>query len=105
MSEGPAKRHWFRFSLRTLFFVTTLACVLGYELNWIRQRRELDAKYQALRSEFVDRRGLSFVINHSDFHEPDWITRFQLWLFRENPRVAVLLVFIVDDGCRCLVAN
>ncbi len=37
-------RRWFRFSLRTLFVAMTLlaclACWLGYELNWIRQRQE-----------------------------------------------------------------
>jgi hypothetical protein len=33
-------RHWFRFSLRALFMlVTVFACWLGYEMNWIRQRR------------------------------------------------------------------
>jgi hypothetical protein len=41
MTPAP-KRHWFRFSLRTLFVVVTVfGCWLGYELNWIRQRREL----------------------------------------------------------------
>lgn len=46
MSESPApKRPWFRFRLRTLFVVVTvLACWLGYELNWIRQRHELLAR-------------------------------------------------------------
>ena len=35
-------RRWFRFSLRTLFVVVTLlACWLGYEINWIRQRHAL----------------------------------------------------------------
>jgi hypothetical protein len=35
-------RHWFQWSLRTLFVVfTVVACTLGYELNWIRQRHEL----------------------------------------------------------------
>jgi hypothetical protein len=35
------KRRWFRFSLRTLFVVVTvIACWMGYQLNWIRQRHE-----------------------------------------------------------------
>jgi len=37
------RRRWFRFafSLRTLFVVVTVfGCWLGYQLNWIRQRRE-----------------------------------------------------------------
>ncbi len=34
------KLRWFRFSLRSLFvLVTIFSCWLGYELNWIRQRR------------------------------------------------------------------
>ena len=37
----PKPRRWFRFSLRTLFVLVTLFCVwLGYQLNWVRQRRE-----------------------------------------------------------------
>ena len=40
---APPKRRWFRFSLRTLFVVVTLAAVplgwIGYSVNWIRQRR------------------------------------------------------------------
>ena len=36
------RRHWFRFSLRTLFVaVTALAGWLGYELHWIRERHEV----------------------------------------------------------------
>jgi hypothetical protein len=34
-------RHWFRFSLRTLFLVVTVAgCWMGYYLNWARERHE-----------------------------------------------------------------
>ena len=34
------KRRWFAYSLRTLFVVVTVfGCWLGYQLNWIRQRR------------------------------------------------------------------
>jgi hypothetical protein len=41
------KRRWFAFSLRTLFVVVTLvACWLGYELNWIRQRRDFAARVE-----------------------------------------------------------
>ena len=36
-----SKRRWFNFSLRTMFVVVTVfGCWMGYELNWIRQRRE-----------------------------------------------------------------
>ncbi len=45
MSEDPKnRRRWFSFSLRTLFVAITLfACLLGYEMNWIRQRRQVIA--------------------------------------------------------------
>lgn len=41
----PPRRRWFRFSLRTLFVVVTLLCVLlggwmSYQLNWIRRRHD-----------------------------------------------------------------
>ena len=37
----PLRRRWFVFSLRTLFGgVTVVACWLGYQLNWIRERHE-----------------------------------------------------------------
>jgi hypothetical protein len=98
VNEAP-KRRWLRFSLRALFvFVTVLACWLGYEVNWIRHRRELDAKHRALASEFIDRLAMrssgKLIL---DLHEPAWLTRFQLWLFRENPRHTLTLIFIVED--------
>ena len=38
------KRRWPRFSLRTMFVVVTVfGCWLGYEMNWIRQRRQVIA--------------------------------------------------------------
>jgi hypothetical protein len=40
MSDLAPSRRLFRFSLRTLFVVVTVFCVwLGYNLNWLRQRR------------------------------------------------------------------
>jgi hypothetical protein len=36
------RRRWFAFSLRTPFvLVTVLACWIGYQLHWIRQRHKL----------------------------------------------------------------
>ena len=44
MTETKPKRHWFRFSLRTLFVLVTIIGVaagwVAYQLNWIRQRHE-----------------------------------------------------------------
>ena len=74
MTPAP-KRHWFRFSLRTLFVVVTVFAVplgwVAYQLNWIRQRREF-IRAQAERGNamgtmtaFIDAPGM-------------------LWVFREN---------------------
>jgi hypothetical protein len=55
MTAQP-RRHWFAFSLRTMFLLVTVLAILmtwvSHSLNWIRQRREVlqrwDAKeYQA----------------------------------------------------------
>lgn len=39
---APPRRRWFRFGLRTMFVLLTLACSVaawvGYSLNWIRER-------------------------------------------------------------------
>ena len=49
MTPAP-KRRWFRYSLRTLFVVVTLfGCWLGYELNWLRQRRSFIADEVSVR--------------------------------------------------------
>jgi hypothetical protein len=46
--DKPKPRRWFRFSLRTMFVLVTVFCVwLGYQLNWIRQRRD------AIRSDII----------------------------------------------------
>ncbi len=38
------RRRWFRFSLPTMFVgVTVCACWLGYQLNWIHERRRMVA--------------------------------------------------------------
>jgi hypothetical protein len=40
----PKPRSWFRFSLRTMFVLVTVLCVVlswsAYQLNWIRQRHD-----------------------------------------------------------------
>ena len=54
--DKPQPRRWFRFSLRTLFVLVTVVCVwLGYQLNWIRQRRDVLGSGEVLVFDEVDR--------------------------------------------------
>jgi hypothetical protein len=49
MSALAPSRRLFRFSLRTLFVVVTVFCVwLGYNLNWLRQRRAVIQDSQSI---------------------------------------------------------
>ena len=42
--DSQPRRHWFRFSLRTLFVLVTLvACWLGWQMKFIRDRKEMRA--------------------------------------------------------------
>jgi hypothetical protein len=68
MTPAP-KRRWFQWSLRTLFVVVTVfACWLGYELNSIRQRKQLlkslqedsQLSYDPLRTIFVQKGKTTF---------------------------------------------
>jgi hypothetical protein len=49
MTETKPKRRWFKFSLRTLFVLVTIAGVgaswVTYQLNWIQQRHVFLAKH------------------------------------------------------------
>lgn len=76
-------KRWLTFSLKTLFIVVTvLACWLGYELNWIRQRHEVAAGATVSRS-VSSRTGL-----------PEKRTApGLLWLFGEHGYVDVILRF------------
>jgi hypothetical protein len=71
MPDAPAKpRRWFRFSVRTLFVVVTaLACWLGYELNWIRQRHAIlaEAQHPMLLGDYQPAKQLPIL---EMFHEP-----------------------------------
>jgi hypothetical protein len=57
MSEGPATRRWFAFSLRALFFaITAIALLVSYakwSLNWIDQRKAFLAEKQAVWDRFA----------------------------------------------------
>jgi hypothetical protein len=52
MTETISKYRWFRFGLRSLFAVITLAAILvawlSYNLNWIRERRNAPVFYPTL---------------------------------------------------------
>jgi hypothetical protein len=50
----PTHCRWFRFSLRTLFVaVTVLACWLGYQFSWIRERRHLRVVLESVGGELL----------------------------------------------------
>ena len=72
-------RGWFRFSLRTLFVVMTLAAIplgwVGYSLNWIRQRHEI----------------LSLVNGPVEFFGTHRTAPAGLWVFGETGRNAIRL--------------
>jgi hypothetical protein len=92
MTPAP-KRRWFRFSLRTLFVVVTvLGCWLGYELNWVRERRlfiadEISARQRHPTSYTWD----AIVMNVRKTPTPKAPGR--LWAFGEagHPNICVLI--------------
>ena len=90
-------RRWFRFSLRTLFVVVTVFVVLvGYHLNWIRQRHELLA--EKIRPFTTHRDPRNTVDLTRPFWEASGTARppGMLWLFRE-PGVELLRLSRVHD--------
>jgi hypothetical protein len=74
------KRPWFQFSLRTMFVLVTLVCVLlswvGYSLNWIKQRREVLSRC-LVAQEWLEL-GLDGRLHHASRSAPSF-----LWLFGE----------------------
>ncbi len=78
---SKTRRRWLRFSLRTTFIVTTAVAVwLGYEWNWVRQRRA-----------FLQRPGVQHVDPQLLLHQtspPYWplppAAPGLLWLFGEQ---------------------
>jgi len=72
MSDHSPKRRWFRFSLRTLFVVVTVfACWLGYEMNWIRQRRQVIGDPQV--------QNTSFYLSKAMYRNPPQIHTRQIY--------------------------
>ena len=83
------RRRWFRFSLRTLFVVVTVfAAWLGWELNWIRERR-LIANGAPRWVVFDTQLGTQHLVQPK--------APGILWIFGEPGYAAVRLVVCIDD--------
>jgi hypothetical protein len=90
----PAPKRWFRFSLRTLFVVVTvIACWLGYEFNWIRERHAFVAQQRTLVEAWS-------LYTESVWHPNDCAAPGLLQLFGEEGH-SMLLIWVdsrdVDD--------
>jgi len=82
MTSAPNRR-WFQFSLGTLFLIVTVVCCwLGYQLNWIRQRRAFEAR-AGVQSYVTVKKGL--------FNAPGL-----LQFFGEPGRATIVLHFPAD---------
>jgi hypothetical protein len=79
-------RRWFRFSLRTLFAVVTVFCIVGgwaaYQLNWIRERQAF-------------RESGKIVYAWGTNHGPD--APGMLWMFGETGESGLRLDVAPDD--------
>ncbi len=83
MTHAP-RRRWPRFTLRTMFALVTVAIVLvGYPINWIRQRHEVMAKSHVLRRAYTN-----IVAAYPEPSAPGL-----LWLFGEQGYSHVELQF------------
>lgn len=66
------KRPWFSYSLRTMFVVVTVAAVLtllGIELAWLRERRQVAAILKLEPSDSVRAPGISGVFGEKGYAE------------------------------------
>lgn len=92
MSEGPAKRRWFRFGLLALFVAVSVLGIflgwLGYQLTWIRQRRSLVADFPKWTA-FEGQPGTSMA-------QPD--APGLLWAFGEDGYSRVMLALRDGDA-------
>jgi hypothetical protein len=76
MNETKLKRRWFRFSLRTLFVLVTILCLwLGYQVNWIWQRREFVRKLRDDSVKTGDRSARTETLQGHDSPTIPWIRR------------------------------
>ena len=94
-----------RFSLRTLFLAISAVCIfLGYELNWIHQRRAF-LREQVTRDE-VHWSYMSDVFRRTDGqeHPPEWQyysnkpAPYLLWLFGETSLPALYVLVPKSDA-------
>ena len=94
---ATTRRRWFRFSLRTLFVaVTVVASWLGYQLNWIMQRKgylqEVTQRAKAIEGNFMP-----ILTARESWEAERACAPGLLWLFGEKG-VRVLYVPISMDG-------
>ena len=88
----PRKRRWFAFSLRTLFVMMTVACCMGYQLNWIRQRHSFASKHAAIGSASGHRGGLS-----SGWGQKQRVAPGLLWFFGEPAAARICPLIVIDQ--------
>ena len=99
MSEDPAKRRWFRFSLRTMFVVMTLATIVSFvgihHLRWIALRREfLNARSHPGQPPVTPRRFVRFPTGLG----PDRSAPGLLWLFGEPGQISLTVSVEFDSA-------
>jgi hypothetical protein len=95
-------RRYLRFSLRALLvLVTAIGALLGYEMQWIRARRDFveEQKTRFVKAQelppSVDFNGEMFLI--TSYPEHQWTNAPSLlWMFGERGRVVVLVVIDGD---------
>ncbi len=93
------KRSLFNYSLRTLFAVTTVVCVwLGYQLNWMRQRRVFIADETSVRERHPSHARWSATISDRGSTPPR--APGLLWAFGEDgfSEICVLVEASASEG-------
>ncbi len=100
MSDPAPKRRWFRFSLRTLLVITALFGVwLGYNVNWMRQRREFIVRHNAIFQAYGEDWRAGEL--HTDFLRRQYPRAVRapwpLWLFGEPGVVRVNVAQVGEE--------
>ena len=85
------KRRWPQFSLRTLFVVVTVfGCWLGYQLNWIQQRKGFRIKHMVERQKYYPEENSTWEWVEHAF--PDKEAPFPLSYFGEVGEVEIAIL-------------